>query len=477
MSLLDRRLKYLETLKRNHKTALRITFLNPDETIQREITNEIYSISGTLNVNYQDGARRSCTITINNESNVFPIGWNGFWIGQKFQLWTGLYLDDEGKDPYYFSQGIFYITNPKEAYNPTTRTVTLQGADKWAGLDGKIFGFLNGTYKSSVNEQGTADLNIKEQVKGLLINNRFSNTLESTTDILKMVDLKEPIFEGFSEISYTNKYSNKGNVIYTQNSDPKILTDPYVITTKGNFKVDNSFQELTTTITTLPTTQTVYQAEVHTFTTPYSVVMELGKTFADIILEYKTMLMGKVFYDREGYLRFEPISTSASDYSDTNREIAWHFTVTEQELLGLELEYKFDNVFNDVIVLGAITNGRQAKARVQNRDAASETSIDRIGIKTKTPYQSDQYYSDEQCVALAKYYAQTDMAIEKSGTISSLPIYHLDVGQIVTVSTPNNKMSQEKFLVTGFSYNLNGTMSISVTNLRYFVDWTVVPIE
>ena len=490
--MVDKRLRYFERLKRNHDVAIRIAFLHPDETVQKEITNEIYNISGTLNVNYQNGARRTCTITINNENNLFPIGWNGFWIGQKFQLWTGLYLDDNRKEPYYISQGIFYILNPKEAYAPDKRTITLQGVDKWAYLDGRLFGFLNGTYVAA--QAANVNAPIKGLVSGLLKNNKFANDLSETENILEMVDCKEPVFDGFenNRLYYITKYTtNTGRLVYkygenkycTQvegfNAGSSTTTVTYYLAAMVDTEETDGYRIAFTDSTKILTltdaeknTLEPYQVEVDIFVPPYTATMEVGKTFADIMLEYNTMLMGRVFYDTLGHLRFEAASTAISDFSDTDREIAWHFTITEQELLSLELESKFDGVFNDVIVLGAVTNGRQAKARVQNRDNNSDSSVEKIGLKTKTPYQSDQYYSDEQCRILAQHYAQIDMALEKAGTISSLPIYHLDVGQIVTVSTEHNYMSQEKYLVTGFNHNLNGTMSINVTNLRHFSQWT-----
>lgn len=491
--LKDNRLRYFEKLKRNHKTLIKIAFLYPDETIQKEITNEIYQISGSLNVNYQNGARRTCTITINNDKFAFPLNWDGnFWIGQKFQLWTGLYLDDEEREPYYISQGIFYILNPSEAYNPTTHTISLQGVDKWAYLDGRLFGYLNGTYVAS--QAGNEEATIKNLVKGLLKNNKYTNDLSETEDILKKIDCKEPIFDGFQETIEMVKYTtNTGRLVYTYTDDGQVKYCTFKDTLNPN---DNSVNRIYYSVTSNnadakgydviftekdalatennPKTEvTVFTTTVNAFTPPYTVNMEVGKTFADIVLEYNTMLMGQVYYDTLGHLHFEAASTSLANFSNLDREIAWHFTVTEQEFLGLTLENKFDGVFNDVIVLGAVTNGKQAKARIQNRDNNSDFSIDKIGLKTKTPYQSDQYYSDEQCLALAQHYAQADMALEKAGSFSTLPIYHLDVGQIVTLSTPGNHMSKEAYLVTGFSYDFSGTMNINVTNMRYFSNWSI----
>ena len=493
---LNRTLQYLNKLKKPHKTAIKISWLHPDETVFKEFTNEFYNINGSLSVNYKNGARRSCTITIHN----FPVCYNTIWLGQKFQLWTGLYLDDECTDPYYISQGIFYIKNPKETYNPNTQTLTLQGVDKWAYLDGSLFGKLTGTYKSLPNQD------IMQLVQGLLKQSKYSNTLEPATNIVDRIDVKDAIFDGFNlkeeidTVQYVTNfneneeldgigcliYKNKDNDLVClidgdwcycestdKNGDNKDEDDYPFIYTENKVKIYSwrpysAWRGVSEGIT--PFTRPVSR-----FAQPYTATMEIGKSFGDIMLEYNTMLMGRVFYDREGYLRFEPVSTSIQDYSDKDREIAWHFTVTEQEFLGINIENKFDSVYNDVIVLGAVTAGKQAKARVQNRDPLSETAIDRIGVKTREPYQSDQYYSDEQCLELAQYYASLDMAMERAGTISSLAIYHLDVGQIVTVSTPSNDMSQEQFLVTGFSHSLSDNkMSITVTNLRNFIKWTPI---
>ena len=97
--------------------------------------------------------------------------------------------------------------------------------------------------------------------------------------------------------------------------------------------------------------------------------------------------------------------------------------------------------------MGNIANGYQFKARVQNRNLRSDTCVQKIGIKTKEPLEDNQYYSDEQCKELAIYYAKIDTILQKSGDVSSIPLYHLDVNKLVSVSTPNNNMSKELFLI------------------------------
>ena len=135
--------RYLKAIKEDFRPAIKIEWLNPDESVNFEFTNALYNIDVDLSVNYTNGSRRSCTLTLNNDRNVFPIDFDNIWIGQKFKLWMGIYLDE--KTPYYFPQGVFYITNPSDTYNPSTITVTINGADKWAYLDGTLFGRLSGS--------------------------------------------------------------------------------------------------------------------------------------------------------------------------------------------------------------------------------------------------------------------------------------------------------------------------------------------
>ena len=133
-------------------------------------------------------------------------------------------------------------------------------------------------------------------------------------------------------------------------------------------------------------------------------------------------------------------------------------------------------MYNDIIVLGNILNGYQCKGRVQNRNPLSNTCVQKIGLKTKPPIEDNQYVSDSQCVELAKYHAKTDTILQKSSNIDSTVLFHLDVNKIVSVSTPNNNMNKELFLVSGFSLSSSGTMSVTVTSINVLKDFSVVEV-
>ena len=520
--------KYLEKVKNNSNQAIKVEWLNYDESVNFEFTNSLYDIDVVLNVNYQNGSRRTCTLTLNNDNNQFPINFNNIWIGQKFKLWMGVYLDDG--TPYYYPQGVFYVSNPEEVYSPTTKTVKINGVDKWAYLDGTLHGFLSGTYKTGI---GT---NLYDAIDSLLLIDTFDEDNHIILDLNECFDIindesycfkddgngrfiannsygvdrgttAQTSFVAKQDVNvsfdYTNESTDVSNKFYitfkrttnTMNSHvtgshsgiirkgEKIIFkfkrgngSAYGSATVENFKCKSIGSVIDPVIPKLSPylLNKNYSDGNKVIECPYTAIVERGQTYADILLEYATILCAHIYYDANGRLTIEPMSDEVDDIVDTNKEIVWDFSVEEKTFLGLTQTYNFSKVYNDIIVLGNIVNGKQFKARVQNRNIMSDTCVQKIGLKTKEPFEDNQYYSDEQCKELAIYYAKVDTILQKSGDINSLPLYHIDVNKLVTVSTPNNNMGRELFLITGFTINSLKTMSINITSVNDLKNFSVV---
>lgn len=336
-------LKYLDLVSKPHKTAVKITILNPDETVRGDITNQIYDISGTINVNYQNGARRSCTLKINNDRNANPINIDNFWFGQKFKLWVGLYLDDT--TPFYFPQGVYYITSPTDIYNPNERTITLQGVDKWAAFNGTVYGNLSGTYQTNIGND------LFDATRQLLRMSKYNNDL-FTNDMSMMLDPISPLLSSY----YLNKYDA---------SNHRVLDCPYTAT------------------------------------------VEAGQTLANVLEEYATILSASIYYDADGRLNVRPLSSL--DNFDDDKQIIWDFSINKPQMTGLTTSFEFEKVYNDFIILGNIANGYQAKARVQNNNPMSEVCIDKIGMRTKRYEDAQYYTDDQCVALGKEYAKQEGM--------------------------------------------------------------------
>ncbi len=542
--------RYLNTVSGNYRRAVKVEWLNPDESVAFEFTDSLYDINVDLSVNYQSGSRRACTLTLSNERNQFPVNFNNIWMGQKFKLWMGLYIDDE--TPYYFPQGVFYVSNPSETYQPSVKTIKINGVDKWAYLDGRLHGKLSGTYQSNIGN------NLFQLTRDLL---QFPNTpttfdsiSESNLTDYFTVGTRGGVWEngelhcendatsGVWEFEFTAKYhmdlsfnydwfmsqsSNRENVsefrmevggivVEDAKTDPTNNTGSkgtkkysgvihkgdsiLIVLNKGYYNGDPYVDLSDIRISLMspldpqpPLLSSYYVGKMDTRTTldpdtgekievteeilkcPYTAKVERGKSYADVLLEYANILCANIFYDVNGRLVIEPRIDTADDITDTNKEILWDYTVENKVFLGLSQTYNFDKIYNDIIILGNVVNGYQFRARVQNRNPMSDTCVQKIGLKTKTPIEDNQYYSDKQCQDLAIYHAKVDTILQKSGTIESTVLYHLDVNKLVSISTPNNDMSKELFLITGYSISTSSdVMSLNVISVNVLKDFTVV---
>ena len=404
--------EYLSVIKKNFKTAVKIEWINPDGTAYGNITNDVVDMSGTLSVGMENGTRRTADITLINDKDKFPIDVNNIWYGKMLKLWMGVYLDDG--TPYYLPQGVFYVTSVKETNTPSTRQVTLTLTDKWCFLDGTMCGNLEGIYLVPIGS------NIYEATESLLLTSRFTGENVETNN--------EPITNAYDCVapSFSSYYIGK---TYTDST-----VDP-------------------------PKTYTALD-------TPYEIRMEYGKTYADVLLEFAKILGSYIYYDVDGRLTFEP---TQDDITDISKPVLWTFTPTEKEFMSEDSTHDFSSFYNDIIVLGYITDGKQATARSQNLNPSSPTSIPIIGIKTYPPYEDTAYYTNEQCQELADYYLKKQTIKQRSVTITSSPMYHLRENRLIQCIRPYT-LVEEPLLISGISLPIgtNGSMTINATSVNEF---------
>ena len=400
--------EYLYTLKTNYRPAIKIEWVNNDGSSYGEITNSYVDMSGTVSVSMENGTRRTADIELDNSNGEFSVDVYNLWYGKMVKLWMGVYLSDGS--PYYFPQGVFYVNSVEESNTPLQRTVSLHLIDKWCFLDGTMWGNLDGIYIVPIGS------NIYDALTKLLKTSRFTgeNVDEAGEPQTNAVD---PIIPNLSSYYLTKTYKDG---------------------------------------------ETTYNA----IDTPYEIRMEYGKTYADILLEFATILGAYIYYDVDGRLTIEP---TQDDIVDSSKPILWTFTPNEQEFLSEDSSHDFGTFYNDIIVIGYTTNGKQAKGRAQNKNTASPTAIQIVGIKTYPPYEDTAYYTDEQCNELAEYYLKRQTIKQRSVQISSAPMFHLRENRLIECVRPYT-MEKEALLISGYDLPIGttGTMSITATSVNEF---------
>lgn len=414
----------------------KLEFLNPDGTIAFTVDgnehtdttgfrhSKAWLQSGTLNVSLQNGMRRKASIEFANLDREFDFNVNHLWFGQQVRLSMGVKLKD-GTD-YYIPQGVFYISSPSLDWKPNSRKATYQLVDKWAYLDGSLFGKLRDTYEVAIGS------NIFKAMQSILQISKYTLNANEIAPLQDQIDNITPIF--------TDYYNN------------------------------------------LPPTTVNGQSYARNVV-PYDLRTDYGQTYANVLLSLNKLISGWIGYDATGALTVEPsesviVSDNKQISGDAYKPIQWDFTTASKTFLGLTETAQMSEVYNEVIVVGeALKDGENTPYAIGfNYDANSPTSIDRIGAKVYVENDSN-YVTDDQCGDLARFRLRRAGALQKQVTITSTQMFHLQENNLITVKRTDKEGSPtERHLIQSFSIPIGqvGTMSITATSVQDFPEITVV---
>ena len=411
---------YLESLEGDFVKLAKLEFLNPDGNVAFALDNNALNYrsgaflqSGSLSVNRNNGRRRQATVTLVNLDNEYDYAVNHIWFGQQIRLSEGLILPDGTE--YYIPQGVFEIENPQESLQPGQKTVTYNLVDKWANLDGSLFGNLEDVYSVP------ASTNILAAMWSLLNLDRY--TMQTATVATHKIDAVMP--------NFTNYYNGK----------TQTLTDGTVVA--------------------------LIEA-------PYDFNSSSSGTLADVVIGLNDMIAGDIGYNQTGRLTLNP---SQDDILDTDKPILWEFSQHSKTFLGAEYTTKNAEVYNDVIVVGATSDlNVTAKARAQNLDPTSDTCVSRIGLKTKRLEMSN-FYSDQVCEDYAVWQLKRFSTLSKEIVVTSTQMFHIVENELITVQRNDKPGSPiERHLVMGFTRPIGqtGSMTINCVSVNDFPIITTV---
>lgn len=196
-------------------------------------------------------------------------------------------------------------------------------------------------------------------------------------------------------------------------------------------------------------------------------------TVADVVLGLTDMLVANVGYDATGRIRIEP---SQNDILDSDKPVAWIFSLNEAQVIGLAYESKIADVKNDYIVVGLLSEDNvQASGRAQNLDPLSNTNINLIGRRTQRESRNE-FATDRICEDYAVWQLKRTAILHKAVTVRCNQIFHLAVNELIEiVRTDRESPVTEVHLVQGFSIPLTGTepMEITAVSVHDFPQVTV----
>lgn len=202
---------YMKALRNPFIKLCRLRFLNPNGTVAFAVDNntlnplsKTFIAEGSISANFQNGKRRSVSVTLDNVDGTYNYNVNHLWFGTEIAVDEGMILPDGTE--YYIQQGVFVPVNPQNTIDPETRTITYTLEDKWANLDGTLYGNLDSAHEVAI---GT---NVFTPITALLVEDRGNG---------RAVDATTPV--------YTDYYNDKtqtlpdGTTVYL-NVTPYTLT-------------------------------------------------------------------------------------------------------------------------------------------------------------------------------------------------------------------------------------------------------------
>lgn len=220
MTATERYQDYLKQLKTTYTKVCRANFLNRDGTVAFSVDNEPNSErnkaliveSGALSCNLQNGQRRSLPLSFVPVTDDFTFDLNNLWFGSEISWEEGLILSDG--TPFYIPQGVFVVGDPEEILAGSEKTASYGLHDKWANLDGTLYGNLEATYMAGVG------VNIFSPIAALLKEDRGNGW---------PVDNQTPIF--------TNYYNGKTQTL-PDGTVASLVNAPFSLTVEPGTKAD-----------------------------------------------------------------------------------------------------------------------------------------------------------------------------------------------------------------------------------------------
>ena len=193
------------------------------------------------------------------------------------------------------------------------------------------------------------------------------------------------------------------------------------------------------------------------YTTPYTIEKTAGDNMGEIIIELAEMLSANVYYNEHGQLVFE------QDYRDNIKNSLYDFSTDNFNYGGSTLDYNLNKIFNAVLTVGDNVDGSIYTALVENTNLQSPTSIPNVGFKRVKVINDNNIYSNALAEVRSEYELKRVTNVLNEINITAMPMYHLDVDKVITLTDSAHDLDIYRFLINSISLPLgtSGQMTIN----------------
>lgn len=198
--------------------------------------------------------------------------------------------------------------------------------------------------------------------------------------------------------------------------------------------------------------------------TPYTISKSAGEnSVGEIIIELAQIVGFEVYYNEYGYMVF----TNSQDAMMINHSpVMWDF-IKDSNMNNISVSGNPQDVCNIVVVEGGNINGMVMDATVKNTNIKSPTNI-YIWEPKVYRMQDENITSYDLAKKRAEYELFKRSLFQFDISFNTMFIPHLDVNQVVSISSEYLHFNRKKCLITSISIpiSLNSQYNITVKNIE-----------
>lgn len=424
----------------------------------------------SFTIDSESNIRRTCSISLVPTTQTFEIkSGSAIWLDKYIQVYVGI-EDVATKEPIYTNMGIYLIDNPERVYSATDNTLSFKLVDLMSKLTGMRNGYLEGmsyiipagsnvrnVMIATLEEFGFDKYNIDKcpyEVPQDINISSGGTAYDILSQLLNIADNYEMYFDVDGVFHYHKipMNANEGEIVAYHNFWDNVLID---------YNVSTDFESVKNIVEVYGQTHTIANYSDAT-------IVDNGKAFGLIMKQIESYTDG--------------LLVGFTTPNDTKLNTLYGLVINQlgsRPIVDDKGNYPTYQP-NTYYVCKYVANGDYFRflghitpyAIAQENNVASPFYVGGSIDKIRIVLQGDNYdnlYTDLQCQDCAEYELYKRCLIQNSITITCVPIYWLDVNDLIEVTLPNKYGQDETMICLVKSINTSDTQTISLMNVSTYI--------
>lgn len=206
------------------------------------------------------------------------------------------------------------------------------------------------------------------------------------------------------------------------------------------------------------TKEVLFDMNCANYDTFYTIKQDAGQNKAQLLTDTGKTISADIYYDRTGHMR---VKSNILDFKNSNFAPIWRFTQGDRDCDFPNLKYNKSNYCNKITTKGAIVNGYQFTATIENRN---KRSLYNVYDSPATPkvINNTKLFSDQLCMEQCMYEMVQQSRGLMSVTMNCSYLPFLDFDKMVYVDFPDIGIENTQFVIDGISYNTHKDCKMSL---------------